>query len=763
MPSLSAPAGATSKASEIALAYKAFAGPAFNYVRLNLLLERVLRVVTIAWAGFVCFSFLRTYFDCRGLSRLISSGRPIPRKHNYKRRYVARLTVLARRMGIQRTVLLMESTLVDVPSVVGWFKPIVLVPIAFLGSMPPDHVEAILAHELGHVRRCDYLVNLLQIVIETLLFYHPAVQWISRVIRDERENCCDDLAVAMISSRQTYVSALTTLAERNLFLSAAAMAADGGCLIKRARRVLGVKQAGEVWGIVFARHVYLGILLGAVMIGLSSAASFTVDHSSVAQHLDKVFLTKALVSSASTGDIPAIESLLQKGAEIDRNVPPTAGNALIAAATHDQYAAVELLLQKGASVDAKNEWGMRAMDWALATGNFPMAKLLHDDGAYISPVAWAAAAGDMEQLKGLTADNVATSNRMDDLMQCAVCMGHLEVVQFLEKLQRKPVEGKFLADAASAGNVPMMAYLLAHGAKMQTNGAKAMEQIVLFYDRPEAAKFLLLHGADPNQLTRTWGKYLLTGAQSAAMIKVLLEAGANPNCEDHWGTPLSAAPDAESVRLLVHFGAKLDPVLESGISLIESAIMHDRYDKPDVVRELIKLGAPFDPNGNGVRAMALAAAKKKVKTMEALLDLGVSPNAFLNTPYWRTSIVRSAVRGASIDALKFLLEQGGTASGDPHDDLTPSASALLSGNSDLANLLRNGGARDLGELSLAASSGDLSEVSYLVATGADVNQKDQTGRTPLFYARQCGQTQVARYLISHGAIDATEKASPDIQ
>src|SRR6202012_743421 len=103
------------------------------------------------------------------------------------------LTALARQMGIQRTVLLMESPLIDVPSVVGWFKPIVLVPIAFLSSMPPNQIEAILAHELAHVRRCDYFINLFQVMIETLLFYHPAVRWISCTIREERENCCDDI------------------------------------------------------------------------------------------------------------------------------------------------------------------------------------------------------------------------------------------------------------------------------------------------------------------------------------------------------------------------------------------------------------------------------------------------------------------------------------------------------------------------------------------------------------------------------------------
>ena len=87
--------------------------------------------------------------------------------------------------------------LVDVPTVIGWLRPVVLVPASALAGMTPQQLEAILAHELAHIRRHDYLVNLLQTLVETLLFYHPAVWWLSRRIRIERENCCDDLAVSL--------------------------------------------------------------------------------------------------------------------------------------------------------------------------------------------------------------------------------------------------------------------------------------------------------------------------------------------------------------------------------------------------------------------------------------------------------------------------------------------------------------------------------------------------------------------------------------
>jgi beta-lactamase regulating signal transducer with metallopeptidase domain len=86
-------------------------------------------------------------------------------------------------------VQLLVSPLVEVPTVVGWLRPVILAPVGALTGLSPDHVEALLAHELAHIRRCDYLVNMLQSVAEALLFYHPAVWWISGEIRAERELC----------------------------------------------------------------------------------------------------------------------------------------------------------------------------------------------------------------------------------------------------------------------------------------------------------------------------------------------------------------------------------------------------------------------------------------------------------------------------------------------------------------------------------------------------------------------------------------------
>jgi len=104
-------------------------------------------------------------------------------------------------------VRLLVSSLVDVPTVIGWLRPAILVPVEFLTGMSAEHITALLGHEMAHIRRHDYLASILQSVAEALPFYHPAVWWVSEQIRAERELCCDDLAVAAGFDVLTYARA----------------------------------------------------------------------------------------------------------------------------------------------------------------------------------------------------------------------------------------------------------------------------------------------------------------------------------------------------------------------------------------------------------------------------------------------------------------------------------------------------------------------------------------------------------------------------
>ena len=131
--------------------------------------------------------------------------------------------------------------------------------------MAPSQLEAVIAHELAHIRRHDYLVNLLQATVETLLFYHPASWWISRQIRVEREHCCDDMAVELCGDRLTYARALADLEQMRGADMKLALAASGGSLIRRIRRLLGVSSTDQnhspTWAVVCAVLTVLSLMI----------------------------------------------------------------------------------------------------------------------------------------------------------------------------------------------------------------------------------------------------------------------------------------------------------------------------------------------------------------------------------------------------------------------------------------------------------------------------------------------------------------------
>jgi len=146
---------------------------------------------------------------------------------------------IAASLGLTRRVHVVDSPHVDTPTVIGWMKPVILLPIAAFAGLSPSQVEAILAHELAHIRRHDFLVNLLQTFAETLLFYHPAVWWLSARIRSEREHCCDLVALSVCGDAVSYAEALVELESWRTVHAPLALAATGGTLIARVRRLLG--------------------------------------------------------------------------------------------------------------------------------------------------------------------------------------------------------------------------------------------------------------------------------------------------------------------------------------------------------------------------------------------------------------------------------------------------------------------------------------------------------------------------------------------
>jgi beta-lactamase regulating signal transducer with metallopeptidase domain len=150
---------------------------------------------------------------------------------------------LQRRLGLERAIRYCECKWLHAPAVIGWFRPIMLLPVTSLTGLSEQQLQSIIVHELAHIQRFDAFVNVFQICVETLLFYHPAIWWLNKRIRVEREHCCDDVAITLCGNPVEYARALTLMEEWRS-APVLSMAANRGPLAERIFRVLGLRPAG---------------------------------------------------------------------------------------------------------------------------------------------------------------------------------------------------------------------------------------------------------------------------------------------------------------------------------------------------------------------------------------------------------------------------------------------------------------------------------------------------------------------------------------
>ena len=165
-----------------------------------------LGTIVIIWLVGVSLFLIRLQGSIFYLRRLQSIGtQPVPLV------WQGKIEDLSNKLGIMKKVRAFESSLAGIPMVIGHLKPVILLPAGMLTGLSPKEIEAILAHELAHIKRFDYLINIVQTVVESLLFFNPAVWWISHEIRKHREHCCDDVAVQYCGDQLEYANALSNL------------------------------------------------------------------------------------------------------------------------------------------------------------------------------------------------------------------------------------------------------------------------------------------------------------------------------------------------------------------------------------------------------------------------------------------------------------------------------------------------------------------------------------------------------------------------
>jgi beta-lactamase regulating signal transducer with metallopeptidase domain len=236
-----------------------------------------------SWIAFlylvgVAFVSLRNVGAWMAVQRLRSLG-----TRNVTAGLAVLVTQLQQRLGIDRPVRLLQSTWVHAPLAFGVIKPLILMPASLMTCLSPQEIEAILLHELAHIRRHDYLMNLLQTIFDTAFFFHPAAWWISARIREERENCCDDMVLAVTEDRETYAQALAAVGGHATTL---ALAASGGSLLDRIQRILGIdlmpsrralSGTSMVMGVLVFTICLYGSVHAAHAAGRANSANFAAE------------------------------------------------------------------------------------------------------------------------------------------------------------------------------------------------------------------------------------------------------------------------------------------------------------------------------------------------------------------------------------------------------------------------------------------------------------------------------------------------------
>jgi ankyrin repeat protein/beta-lactamase regulating signal transducer with metallopeptidase domain len=667
------------------------------------------------WFGGVLILTLRLTLAWTLMRRLCLSGLAIQDS-----RCLERFRGLVERMQVGVPVRLLQSALVEVPTLIGWLRPTILVPVSVFTGLTPEQLEAILAHELAHVRRYDYLVNLFQTVIETILFYHPAIWWISRKLREERENCCDDIALEVMQDRLVYVSALAQLEEgRGLPL---ALTASGGSLLQRIRRIAGVNDRK-----VSAWPLWI-LIIGVLSLGGLNETKGT-ETPSTPEPRAQTYLQVTYIRTTDTSAMPGPFTLSGIYAEKFIQNPLNVVTKL-----------ADFPLKTGINTfKGKTPAGFDfeiTLDWNDSSTN--KAPNIDVDLKW-----WKAKGGD-----------VSYRSEFKELLrrdECILIKGPWKtqetsnlLIRFVDHLSEKPQKDNTDVNATDATGRKLAAADQAPDLNAQLLAA------VLKGDAVTVQK-LLDQGADPNARGEN-GDVPLFSARSAAMVDLLIAHGADPRLKSNNGNDALdyvSWQDPSVFDALLRGGVPFDVKADGPTKLLQASL----HGNTLLMAKLLALGV--DPNTPGawsrdgpkvelMTPMTGAVNSGVVSAVELLLDHGAKTEGGK-----AKTMVFSVVTHPAI--AKLLWDRG-------NRDVSPLLYAISQGASvqAIAKLLDEGSPPDppqddeLTPLGAVVEKGNLDAVKLLVARGADVN-KGSGDSSPMRLAAFNGGDEVVAYLLAHGA------------
>ncbi len=721
------PSGSPSASGETSVISTASNGPGFRERVINYYNEHLPLIVTL-WLMGVLILQLRFLGQLAFLQRLKNYG-----TERFPAKLAPMLQELESKLGITKPVRYLSSFRVGSPFTAGWLRPAVLFPRGLLGELDEAQLRTIIAHELAHIKRYDFLVNLIQTLLCILFFYHPAAWWISARIDEEREHCCDDLAIEVTGEAVGYARTLLQLKENELAGSPLAMGVlgKGDGFKDRITRLLSGYLGTGTYGEGFTTAVILFCFMG-LAVTLSAQ-----DRTDMAERENTASVTSSAPASAPLAELAEVpenltaqqirqlevleEIKVMRPSETENttayeNWKKQAATSLISdslefpflmeAIKEGSESMVAYFLEKDIDFNQTNRNGLTPLALAAGENRVDIIRLLIRKGAdvnYVSSRGWtalieAADEGAFEAAKELLAagaktDLPGTSRSAADM---AASEGHPDILELLAEngadISGKGRETSPLHQAAEEGQFFVVQSLLQAGADA---GAKdAFGRTALSYAAEEG------HGA----------------------VATLLGGQGHVNTVDQYGrTPISYAAEeghGSIVQILQTMGG-----IDTGGDREGLTPLHYAAEEgiEGVVRKLLKDGAEPDVRDvQGKTPLHYAAREGYPEVMTLLLNAGANPDAQDDNGM---AAKHYALREGELPALRLLNERGASVTAVDPDGTSP--------------------------LALPAREGETAVIRYLLEQG--VNPNDGEDCKPIFLAAREGHPEVIRLLADKGA------------
>lgn len=591
------------------------------------------------------------------------------------------------KLRIQKKVKYLTSLRIESPMVIGWLKPAVLVPRQIFNSLSESEIYAVLAHELAHIRREDFMVNLLQTFLCNIFFFHPGVWSMSNRIDDEREHCCDDLAVAATGPATSYAKTLINVSELKLRMQenpSLAMALAGKNK-KRARggftgRIHRLFIGGNSTGTFKEGFATACILIAASFLGvIATGNTGNSDNLNKVTVIDKIELQEEKKEKITT-TITTTESIFDKDklpiAKPVTPIKPTAPAKTLAPP----------LISDDTRIDA--------LVMACAEGDFEFVKTLINSGIDINGIG----------SEGFTPLMMAASNDKTKI-----------IAYLLEKgaeVNQKNNGWTALIEAADEGSLPSMKLLLEAGAEVNYYWGQDTPTAITMAaseGKLKCLKLLLEYGADINGIGKSLPPiHIAVAEDKRSIIDYLISQKINIDEKDSEGRTalMYAASEGKNygVKKLLKAGADKSVLDFNGLTARDHADRQEEYHTRDY------LGMP---EKSEIHKKTL---KGQIKEVQKMVETGADINKQDN--YGRTPLHLAAAENHTVD-IRALVDLGADLNIQDHQGKTPLMYAAANGKRDAAILL--------------------------VSFQADWNIKDKEGYTAHDWSRTGGNLSLIRF------------------